>query len=126
NWLSAREALFAGLLYALNPYMVVGAYVRCAYPEMLASAIFPLLLWGILELDRDTRKGFGTIAMSFAAIWLSNLPAGVIAGYSLGCVLLVLSVVRRSFPPLLHGFGAAFAGMALASFTLLPAAWEQK
>src|SRR5690348_14197215 len=66
NWLSERGALFGGLLYALNPYMLVGAYVRCAYPEMLASAIFPLLLWGIFELERDTRKAFGAIAISFA------------------------------------------------------------
>src|SRR5258707_762337 len=46
DWLPARAALMAGLVYALNPYLMVTAYTRCAYAELLASAIFPLLLWG--------------------------------------------------------------------------------
>ena len=125
DWLPRREALFAGLIYALNPYLLVSAFTRCAFGELLASAIFPLLLYGALRLERDGRKAFGIVAFVFAAIWLSNLPAGVIAGYSLACVLLVMAAVRRSWRPLVLGSGAALAGIGLAAFSLLPAAVER-
>jgi hypothetical protein len=126
DWLPLRAALAAGLVYALNPYFVVTAYTRCAYAELLASAIFPLLLWGILRIEREPRKSVAIVAVSLAAIWLTNLPAGVIASYSLACLLVVLSVVHRSVRPLLYGAAAVLAGIGLAAFSLLPAAWEQK
>ena len=126
NWLPPPADMMAALLYALNPYMLVSAYVRCAYPEMLASAVFPLFLWGCFQIERDTRKAFAIIAISFAAIWLANLPAGVIAGYALVCVLVILSVIQRSIRPLIYGSAAALAGLGLAAFSLIPAAWEQE
>jgi hypothetical protein len=126
DWLSPHAAVFAATLYALNPYLLVTAYARCAYAELLASAIFPLLLSGALRIERDPPKAITVIAVSFAAIWLSNLPAGVIAVYALGCVLVVVSVVRRSIKPLLYGAAGAFTGLGLAAFTLIPAAWEEK
>jgi uncharacterized membrane protein len=122
DWLPQREAFFAALLYALNPYLLVTAYTRCAFGELLATAIFPLLLFGALRLERDRRKGFAIVAAVSAAIWLTNLPAGVIAGYSLACVLLVFSIVRRSWQPLLVGFSG---GIGLAAFSLVPAAVER-
>src|SRR5712671_206621 len=126
DWLPPRAALVAGLVYSLNPYLVVTAYTRCAYAELLASAIFPLLLWGAFRIEREPRKAAVVVAVSLTAIWLTNLPAGVIASYSLACVLLVLSVVHRSIRPLLYGAAAALTGIGLAAFSLLPAAWERK
>jgi hypothetical protein len=126
DWLPRRAALFTGLLYAVNPYMLVSAYTRCAYAEMLASAVFPLLLWGAFRIERDPRKSFVGIAISLGAIWLINLPAGVIASYSLACVLLVLFVLHRSVRPLLYGSAAGVTGIGLAAFSLLPAALERK
>jgi uncharacterized membrane protein YfhO len=125
DWLPPRAALLAGLLYALNPYLLVSAFTRCAFGELLASAVFPLLVWGALRLERDRRKGFGIVAVVFAAIWLSNLPAGVIAGYSLLCILPALAMARRSWRPLLLGAGAALSGIGLAAFSLVPAAVER-
>lgn len=126
KWLPPRAALAAGLIYAVNPYFVVTAYTRCAYAELLASAIFPLLLWGVLRIEVEPRKSVAIVAVSLAAIWLTNLPAGVIASYSLACVLLVLAIVHRSTRPLLYGSAATLTGIGLAAFSLLPAAWEQK
>ncbi len=126
EWLPPGGVLIAALLYALNPYLIVTAYSRCAYGELLASAVFPFLLWGAFRIQRDPAKGFATVAISFAAIWLSNLPAGVIATYALALVLLIASVVLRSIQPLLYGSVAALTGLGLAAFALLPAAWEQK
>jgi uncharacterized membrane protein len=125
DWLPRREALFTGLIYALNPYLLVSAFTRCAFGELLASAVFPLLLFGALRLERDARKAFAVVAFVFAAIWLANLPAGVIAGYSLACVLLVLAIVRSSWRPFVTGSAAALTGLGLAAFSLLPAAMER-
>jgi hypothetical protein len=126
DWLSPRAALLAGIVYALNPYFVLTAYTRCAYAELLASAIFPLLLWGTFRIQCEPRKSIAIVAVSLAAIWLTNLPAGVIASYSLACVLLALSITYRSLRPLLYGAAATLAGIGLAAFSLLPAAWEQR
>jgi hypothetical protein len=126
EWLPPGAALLAGLVYALNPYFMVTAYTRCAYGELLASAIFPLLLWGALRIEREPRKSVAVVAVSLAAIWLTNLPAGVMASYALACVLLVLALVHRSILPLLYGATATLAGIGIAAFSLLPAAWEQK
>jgi hypothetical protein len=126
DWLSPRAALLAGLLYALNPYLLLTAYTRCAFAELLASAVFPFLLWSILRMEREPRKSLMVVAVSFAAIWLTNLPAGVIATYSLACLLIVLSIRHRSVRPLLYGSAGALAGIAVAAFSLVPAFWERK
>lgn len=126
GWLPPRAALLAGLVYAVNPYFVVTAYTRCAFAELLASAIFPLLLWGALRIELEPRKSTVVVAVSLSAIWLTNLPAGVIATYSLACVMLVLAFVHRSIRPVLYGATATLAGIGIAAFSLLPAAWEQK
>ena len=66
EWLSSRAALLAGLAYALNPYFMVTAYTRCAYAELLASAIFPLLLWGALRIECEPQKSVAVVAVSLA------------------------------------------------------------
>jgi hypothetical protein len=126
EWLPPGGALIAALLYALNPYLIVTAYARCAYAELLASAVFPFLLWGAFRIQRAPAKGFATVAISLAAIWLSNLPAGVIATYALALVLVTASVLLRSIQPLLYGSVGALTGLGLAAFALFPASWEQK
>src|SRR5258706_7530743 len=64
DWLPPREAMIAALLYALTPYMLLTAYTRCAYAELLASAVFPLLLWGGLQIARRPRVAFATTALA--------------------------------------------------------------
>ena len=71
-------------------------------------------MWGTFRIEREPRKSFTVVDVSLAAIWLTNLPAGVIASYSLACVLLVLSVVHRSIRPLLYGAAAALTGQGIA------------
>lgn len=126
DWLPPDAALVAALLYALNPYLLVTAYTRCAYGELLASAVFPFLLWGAFRISRYPGKGFAIVAISFAAIWLANLPGGVIASYALALVLVIVAVLRRSVQTLLYGSAAILTGFGLAAFVLFPAVWEQK
>jgi len=126
DWLPPGGALIAALLYALNPYLLVTAYTRCAYGELLASVFFPFLLWGAFRISRDPAKGFAIVAISFAAIWLANLPGGVIAAYALALVLVIVAVLRRSVQTMLYGSAAILTGFGLAAFALFPAVWEQK
>ena len=51
GWLEWRDAVFAGALYAVNPYYLVIVYWRSAFAELLAGALLPLLLLWILRLE---------------------------------------------------------------------------
>src|SRR5208282_5314773 len=66
------------------------------------------------------------LAIVFAAIWLADLPAGLIASYSLALLLAVTSFLHRSLRPLLYGAAAILATFASLAFFLLPAAWERR
>jgi hypothetical protein len=126
DWVDPGSAVFAALLYALNPYILVMIYRRCSYAELLASAVFPLLLGSALRMGRNGRQTILPLAVVFAAIWLADLPAGVIASYALVLLLIVTGFLNRSARPILYGAFSiviAFAGLA---FFLLPAAWERK
>lgn len=126
EWLPRREAILASVLYAVNPYHLVIVYVRSDFAELLASALFPLVLLGALRLVREGWRGWPWLALPFAAAWLSNAPAGVLATYSLALIFAVLSITRRSLRPVLTGGLGVAAGFGLAAFYILPAAWEQR
>lgn len=126
DWLDPQDAVIAGLLYAVNPYLIVMVYKRCSYGELLASAVFPLLVWAAVQLGRDAGKAALPLAVVFAAIWLADLPAGVVAAYSLAGLLLLDSLIHRSVRPLLYGAAVIAAVFASLAFFLIPAVQEQK
>ena len=126
EWLPGRQALTAGILYAVNPYHLVMVYYRSDFAELLASALFPLVVLGALRVARDGWVRVPGLALAFALIWLSNAPAAVIATYSLSLMLVVGFALRRDVRPLLAGATAMVGGFGLAAFYILPAAWEQR
>jgi hypothetical protein len=126
EWIPEREAAMAAVLYAVNPYHLVVAYYRSDFAELLASALFPLVLWGVFRVLRNGWQSVPSLAIPFAAIWLSDAPAAVLATYSLALLLFVVCILRRSTRPLLVGGGSMGAGFGLAAFYILPAAWEQR
>jgi uncharacterized membrane protein len=124
-WLEPRDALVASLLYALNPYMLVNVYKRSDYAELVADALFPLLLWAASRIAEDGRKMIPPLVVIFAAIWLADLPEAMVASYSLALVLALSSVLHRSPRPALLGSFAIVAAFACLAFFLLPAMWER-
>jgi hypothetical protein len=126
EWLPGRQALTAGILYAVNPYHLVIVYYRSDFAELLASALFPLVVLGALRVARDGWVRVPGLALAFALIWLSNAPAAVIATYSLSLMLVVGFALGRDLPALLAGATAMVGGFGLAAFYILPAAWEQR
>jgi hypothetical protein len=135
-WRLAREslpdsqAIAAALFFVVNPYQLVVVYYRSDYAELLASSLFPFMVLGVLRVVRgDSRQnwtGVPLLALAFAAIWLSNAPAAVIATYCLVLLLIVGCLERRSLQPLIPGASAMLIGFGLAAFYILPAAYEQR
>lgn len=126
EWLDPPDAVIASLIYAVNPYMMVMVYKRCSYGDLLASAFLPLLVWAAIGMGRDAKKRILPLAIVFAAIWLADLPEGMIASYSLALLLLTSSFLHRSIKPVLHGTATILTTFACLAFFLFPAAWEQR
>ena len=136
RFLGNRDAIFAAVLYAANPYHIVIVYWRSAFAELLVGALLPLLLLYLLRSEEDgaeedgvEKNGWETIlplSLIVAAAWLTNVPAAVMLTYSLVLLTIILAILRRS-PRLLWITSAALViGFALSSFYLVPAAYEQK
>ncbi len=126
EWLSPREAAAAAVLYAINPYHLIVVYYRSDFAELLASALLPLALCGMMRLLREGWRGLQFLAVPFALIWLANAPAAVLATYSLMLLFCVASILRRSLRPLFLGGVSMSAGFGLAAFYIFPAAYEQR
>ena len=126
TFLQSRDALFAAVLYAVNPYHLVIVYWRSAFAELLAAALLPLILLFVLRLKQDGRRALPLLSLVVAAAWLTNAPSAVIVNYSIAMLVLATAVMQRSLTVLVRGAVAALFGAALAAFYLVPAAYEQQ
>ncbi len=120
-----RSSLVAAFAYVINPYNLVVLYIRCALPEFLGAALFPLLILAVLHLGEKGKRGVAVLTLFIALLWLTNVPAGVIANYTTAIIVVVLALVRRSKSLLGPFMLAEILGAGLAAFYLLPA-WRQQ
>jgi hypothetical protein len=126
DYLPRREAIWAAVFYAVNPYNLVNVYYRSDFAELLALAIFPLVIWGVVRVLREGWRSLPKLALPCTAIWLSNAPAAVLATYSLALIIFVDFVRRRSFRAAVTACAGMVGGFGLAAFYIFPAAWEQR
>ena len=126
RWLARRDAIFAAVLYAVNPYHLVIVYWRSAFAELLASCLVPLLLLFVLKTVEERRPAIVPLALVLAAAWLTNAPAAVMIHYSFALLVVFFAWQRRSPGILLVGASAVALGACLAAFYLLPAIYEQR
>jgi hypothetical protein len=147
EWLPATDALFAALFYALNPYHLLIVYWRSAYAELLAAALLPLLLLCLVRVTLGSPESglrwTMWLSLTFAAAWLTNLPAAIMIYYSaaglvcLQALLLTAGTATRERPPerslttqvgrsLVRTGLAMSLGAGLAAFYLIPVVYEQK
>lgn len=125
RWFDRRDATFAAVLYAVNPYHLVIVYWRSAFAEMLASCLVPLLLLLVLRLADGERRTIVPLGLLLAASWLTNAPAAVMIHYSLALLTVFFAWRRKSLALLLISAGVVLLGACLAAFYLLPATYEQ-
>jgi hypothetical protein len=155
RWLPAREALFAAVFYAVNPYHLLIVYWRSAYAELLGAALLPLVVLLLLRIWEPGSRADGIhptfwLSLTLGAAWLINAPAAVMIEYSTAGLALFLAVrsvadkrssgagpvrplirplarplVRPSIRPLFQTVLAIILGAGLASFYLVPAIYEQ-
>ncbi len=133
RFLPRSAALFGAACYAANPYALLIVYMRSDFAEQLACAVMPLVvltalqLCGLLETRRRLLpRAMGFFAVAFAAVWLSNAPAGVMASYSVALIFAWTALGEKSWQPLWRGACGMALGFGLTSFYLLPAAYEQR
>jgi 6-pyruvoyl-tetrahydropterin synthase related domain len=133
RFLPRNAALFGAACYAANPYALLIVYMRSDFAEQLACALMPLVvltalqLCGLVENRRGSvSRAMALFALVFAAVWLSNAPAAVISSYSVALLFAWAALEKKSMQPLWRGAGGLALGFALASFYLLPAAYEQR
>lgn len=128
-----RAALFCAVCYVANPYALLIVYMRSDFAEQLALVSFPVLILAALEVSGAVQSRFEApgrqivfLAIVFAAVWLTNAPAGVIASYGLTVFFLWRALSAKSGSPLLYGTAGLALGFGLVGFYLLPAAYEQR
>ncbi len=133
RFLPVGAALFGAACYAANPYALLNVYMRSDFAELLACALMPVVVLTALQLCELARNRRGALpramaffAVVFAAVWLSNAPAGVLASYSVAIIFAWAAVGEKSLRPLWRGAGGLALGFGLTSFYLLPAAYEQR
>ena len=124
-WLSRNDAIFAAVFYSVNPYYLVVIYWRSAFAELLAGALLPLLAILVWQLPKG-RRAVVPLALIVAAVWLTNIPAAVMATYSLGLLVLIVAIEKRSPGIAGRGLLAVAMGLMLAAFYVLPVIYEQK
>jgi hypothetical protein len=141
---SRRGALFGAACYAANPYALLVVYMRSDFAEQLGTTFFPLLVLlalrvsgilprpqalGVAETDdgwRAVSRDVAWFSLLFAAMWLSNAPAGVMASYSTALLFGWAMAQQRTLWPVIRGAAGLALGFGLTAFYLLPAAYEQR
>jgi len=117
-------AWIAACAYAANPYFMICIWIRNSFAELLAAALFPLVMKYSLKLE--TRRDFAKLALAYAAIWLTNFPAAVITSYAIVVLLIVRSIDEHRWIRLIRGVAAMSLGIGVAAWTILPAWYEQR
>lgn len=126
EWLSQNEAVAAAIFFAVNPYSLVLVYYRSDFAELLVVALFPLLILAVLRIMQEGWARVPFFALVFAAVWMCDAPAAVVATYSIALLLVVAYAVENKRNILLSGAAGIVCGFGLAAFYVLPAAYEQK
>lgn len=128
--------IIAGLVYVYSPYlMYTETYARGTYPELLAFALFPFILWRIDALrDKATPLNFvWVVILEVALINAHNLMALTLTMLMLGWILWE-SVIQQSnhhasrqrWQPSALAFLAVILGMGVSAGFWLPVLFESE
>jgi 6-pyruvoyl-tetrahydropterin synthase related domain len=127
EWMSEETAALAACFYAVNPYMLFVAYERAALAELLAAVWMPLLvLYGLRRMQPGKTGSAVPLALTVAALWLTDAPAAVMGMYFLALVVVVAAIEEKRWQLVRRASAATALGLGLAGFWLVPAYFEQR
>ena len=122
EWMPEDSATIAACLYVVNPYILFVAYERGAMAELLAATWMPLLvLYGL-----RAKRSLLPLALTVAALWLTNAPAGVMGCYMLALLVGITAAQEKNGCLIRRAAGGVALGLGLAAFWLIPALYEQR
>jgi hypothetical protein len=124
KWFEEPDATLIAVVYAVNPYLLLTIYLRSAFAELLASSLLPLIVLWIVR-DRPARRMFVPLSLTLAAVWLTNVPAAIVAMYVTVLLLAMVTILRRNSRVFLYGGAAIAMGLLLASFYIVPVLYEK-
>jgi hypothetical protein len=140
RYAGSAGGVIAALCYEYSPYLLfTEPYSRGAYPELLAFALFPALMWSydrvIHQTTRNLAKAFAVAAVVEAALIIThNLMALVMTGLLVAWLVwsLLSSVLinrdhaerMRRIRPHLLALLAVVLGIGLAAYFWIPVASE--
>jgi hypothetical protein len=122
EWMPLDSATIAACLYVVNPYMLFVVYERGALAELLAAVWMPLLVLFALR----ERRSLIPLALTVAALWLTNAPAAVMGCYTLALIVAVAALQEKSWRLVGRAVCAMPLGLGLAGFWLIPAIYQQR
>jgi hypothetical protein len=124
--LDPEAAAWAGVFYALNPYALIMVNGRSSLAELLASVFLPLLVLHAARIGEGRTEALVPLALSLAAVWLTNTPTAVLATYGVGLFLVFFWWRRRNSRVAGLGAGAIVLALLLGGFYVIPAAVEMR
>ncbi|HEX3987417.1 MAG TPA: 6-pyruvoyl-tetrahydropterin synthase-related protein [Acidobacteriaceae bacterium] len=122
EWMSEEMAVLAACVYAVNPYMLFVAYERAALAELLAAVWMPLL---VLYSLRKTGRAV-PLALTVAALWLTDAPAAVMGLYFLAVLVVVAAIEEKRWRLVRRAAAATALGLGLSGLWLVPALYQQR
>lgn len=91
---SRYAGLLASILYTLSTWRIINLYYRAALGEALAMAFFPVLLYGLyLLLSGDSRKWW-VLALGCSGIFQSHIISTVFAAFT---IVVTAAIYWRAF-----------------------------
>jgi len=128
-WKNYWVAIFSGVLYIYYPYRLVDLYVRGSIGESLSLALFPFIIYFILQYYEKRKlfsflmSGifFGVLIMTHNIMAVEFLPVIL---FVIACAVYKEKKNRTSL--LLNYLFSLFIGLGLSSFFWIPALSETK
>ncbi len=115
--------LIAALAYTYLPYHLATVYLRGAFAETLAFALFPLALWALEEgLQGGSRSALAFLALLSAALLLTHAGLALLFCIALLVYVALLGPSRRDK---WETIAALLCGVFLGALLYLPSLWGQ-
>lgn len=121
------HSLFATILMNFFPYRIINVYIRGGLPEILASAIFPLLLISIHKINVE-RKVSGLFLLTLSVLLLSLCHPMMLIIYSFPSLFYYLSTIKKKnfSKKLIISIVFALVGVGIGLYYLMPLMMEMK